>query len=335
LQFKSYLKTFRKPDYQQSPENKKFRAFSFYRILKLGRSQMQMDQEMIRNYTKSNDSSLLGIGKIGFVGFGHMGSTMLRALLINQAIPQDKVIIFTRTQEKIKGFITDYPEVEVAGSLTGLGQKSGRVFICTGTREVKPVLTELAGYLPGDSHVISITGTIEMICLESIFGGRISKIMPTMISEVGEGVTLVCHNSRVTPEDKEFIHSAFGKIGRVKEIREDQVDLAADLTSCAPAFFAAIIHHFTDAAGKHGDFNENEIKNLILPTCYGTAKLLLNCTMDYEGLISRVATKGGISEEGVKILDRRLPEAFNELLTVTLEKRLKTKKLMREQYGLD
>jgi pyrroline-5-carboxylate reductase len=274
------------------------------------------------------------MNKIGFVGYGNMGGTMLRALLKTGSIPEDKVIVFTRTKEKLNKFAADFPKVEIAKDLSDLGPKCDRLFICTGTGEVKHVLTELLKYMPANTHVISITGTIEIVCLESIFGGRITKIMPTMISDVGEGVTLVCHNAKALPGDKEFIRLAFGKIGRVKEISENQFDLAADLTSCAPAFFAAILQNFTITAMKHGNFDKNELINLIVPTCYGTAKLIMEKKVEYEDLISRVATKGGISEEGVKVLNNHLPETFEELLTVTLEKRLKTKKFMREQYGV-
>ena len=52
-------------------------------------------------------------------------------------------------------------------------------------------------------------------------------------------------------------------------------------------------------------------------------------------LISRVATRGGISEEGVKILDARLPGAFNDLLKATLGKRALVLKRTREQYNLE
>jgi pyrroline-5-carboxylate reductase len=275
------------------------------------------------------------MNKIGFVGFGNMGGTMLNALLKSGAIPEDRIIVFTRTREKLKNFLSSYKKVEVAKSLSDLGSKCKYVFICTSTKEVKPVLTELVRFLPEDAYVISIAGTIEIKCLESIFKGRISKIMPTMICEVGEGVTLVCHNSKVLPEDKEFINTTFGNISRVKEIGENQFDLGADLTSCSPAFYAAILENLVETARKHGDFNEDDLKSLVLSTCYGTVKLLMTGNADFGKLILRVATKGGISEEGVKILNNRLPKVFDELLTVTLDKRQKTKKLMREQYGLE
>jgi pyrroline-5-carboxylate reductase len=275
------------------------------------------------------------MGKIGFVGYGNMGGTMVRALLKAKAIPEGQVIVFTRTREKLKDLVEKYPGVEIAVNLYDLGSKCERVFICTGTGEVKTVLTQLVTYLPKDAHVISIAGTIEIECLESIFHGRITKIMPTMISEVGEGVTLVCHNDLILPADRDFIRTTFSKIGGVKEIRQDQFDLAADLTSCAPAFYAAILRSFVAVAVKHGDFKVEELEDLILSTCYGTTKLLKETKVDFNTLISRVATKGGISEEGVRVLDSQLPATLDKLLTVTLYKRQKTKRLMWEQFAVD
>ncbi len=274
------------------------------------------------------------MNKIGFIGFGAMGSIMLKALLDAGAIPEKNVVLNTRTPSKLGDFSKKYPGVKIVDNLPKLASQCVRVFICTGTREVKPVLEELVKYLPQNAHVITITGAIELKCIETIFNGSISKLMPTQIAAIGEGVTLVTHNAKATPADRSFIAKAFGKIGRVKEITEEQIDLAADLTGCSPAFFAAIVRSLAKAAGHHGNFTSDELNDLILPTYYGTAKLLMESGITPDDLIARVATKGGITEEGVKILDKALPNVFDEMLRVTLGKRLKIKQQIREQYGL-
>ncbi|MDR1325232.1 MAG: hypothetical protein LBK00_04265 [Treponema sp.] len=43
--------------------------------------------------------------------------------------------------------------------------------------------------------------------------------------------------------------------------------------------------------------------------------------MTFEELINRVATKGGITEEGTKIIGGKLPGIINEVFEKTLEKR--------------
>jgi pyrroline-5-carboxylate reductase len=56
--------------------------------------------------------------------------------------------------------------------------------------------------------------------------------------------------------------------------------------------------------------------------------------MTIETLINRVATKGGITEEGVKIINERLPETINEMFVKTLEKRkITTEKAQKEFKG--
>jgi pyrroline-5-carboxylate reductase len=273
--------------------------------------------------------------KTGFIGFGRMGSIMLKALLDAGALSQEQVIVFTRTPEKLQDFREKYQKVEIAKSLAELAPQCGRIFICTGTAEVKGVLHELLRYMPGDVHLITITGTIEIECLETMFTGRISKIIPTQIAEVGEGVTLVCHNHKVLPKDREFIHDTFGKIGQVKEMKESQLGLADELSGCAPAFYAAILNNFAEAVKKHGDLTSAEIKEIMIVTFYGTAKLFIDRKVGFTELITRVATPGGITGEGVRIMDRELPAMFDEMLTATMNKREKIKRRMREQYGLE
>jgi len=83
--------------------------------------------------------------KMGFIGFGNMGSIMIKALLDNGALSQEQVIIFTMTQYKLNDFTKKYHNVEIAKSLAELATKCKRIFLCTGTMDLKGVLSELVG----------------------------------------------------------------------------------------------------------------------------------------------------------------------------------------------
>jgi pyrroline-5-carboxylate reductase len=274
------------------------------------------------------------MNKTGFIGFGAMGSIMVEALLSAKALTENEIILNTRTPEKLKAFAAAHPRIEVVRSIRELAVKCHHVFICTGTKETKTVLEEIAHQSYPDVHIITITGVIELKCLESVFSGAVKRIMPTQIAEVGEGVTLVLHNAKVNIADRSFISDIFSKIGKVKEITESQMDLAADLSGCAPAFYAAIMNNLAQVALKRGVLGAEVIKEISLATLYGTAKLMLEKDIDYQDLINRVATPGGITEEGVKILDRTIPSVFDEVLTTTIGKREKIRALMRAQYGV-
>lgn len=67
-------------------------------------------------------------------------------------------------------------------------------------------------------------------------------------------------------------------------------------------------------------------------TFLGTAKLLVENKKGLDELITGVATKGGITEEGVKVLDEHLPFVFDELLEATLNKHQMVKSSMDKMY---
>jgi len=169
--------------------------------------------------------------------------------------------------------------------------------------------------------------------IEKVFNGKISKITPTIISEIGEGITLICHNCKVEDEDKKFIESLLLKIGQVKRIDEEDFALAVELTSCAPGFFASIFEEFMKSALRHNrSLREEEIKEMILYTIYGTSKLFIDKNITFNEVIERVATKGGITEEGVKVLREKLPNIFDELFERTMNKRKMIKEKADELF---
>ncbi|GAB6275056.1 MAG: hypothetical protein STSR0004_19210 [Peptococcaceae bacterium] len=69
---------------------------------------------------------------------------------------------------------------------------------------------------------------------------------------------------------------------------------------------------------------------MVINTLYGTAKLLYEKSMKFDDVVTRVATKGGITQEGVKVLEDKLPEIFNEVFKVTLAKHEMIKNTIQE-----
>lgn len=73
------------------------------------------------------------MNKVGFIGYGHIGSVMLISLLSARAIESEQVIISTRTKSKLDGLKTSYPAVEIAENNQEVAEKSTLLFLCVGT----------------------------------------------------------------------------------------------------------------------------------------------------------------------------------------------------------
>ena len=76
---------------------------------------------------------------------------------------------------------------------------------------------------------------------------------------------------------------------------------------------------------------EEQIVKMVLSTMSATGDLMLQKDMTFEDAVKRVATKGGITEEGTKVIYEEFPSTIDRLFDKTLEKRrLTTEKAEKE-----
>ena len=201
-----------------------------------------------------------------------------------------------------------------------------------GTSDVKEVLEEIKGFISENTHVVYISAALTIHNVERVFNGKITKVMPSLTSQVLEVISLICHNSAVTDREANYINSLFSSIGQVKIIDEVDFDVGADITSCSPAFMALICMQFAQAASNNSRFSMEETEDMVIKTLYGTSKLLYEKNMDFKHLISLVATNGGITEAGIKVLEAELPEIFDKLFSTTIKKHEIIKRELKEHY---
>lgn len=271
--------------------------------------------------------------KIGFIGFGSMGSMILNGFLDSGSINVSEVVVSNRTLSKLKELEEKYPEIEISEKNTNLAEKCNPIFLFVNTGEVKNVLDEINQYLVKDSHIIHISAGLSLETLEKVFSVKITRVIPSLTSEVKEGVSLICHNEKVNLEEKKFVEDIFNHISQVKVVGEEDLDISTDLTSCGPAFMALIIKKFADFGADRSGISEKECEEMVLQTLKGTVKLLTEKEMTFDELISRVATRGGITEEGIKSLEKDLPTVFDNLFNNTSNKRKKLKEDLNKQYN--
>ena len=72
---------------------------------------------------------------------------------------------------------------------------------------------------------------------------------------------------------------------------------------------------------------------MVLNTMVGTGQLMVENNLSYEEVISRVATKGGITEEGVKVIQGAFPKIADTIFDKTLEKRKNVSANVQRMFG--
>ncbi|EIU7103878.1 pyrroline-5-carboxylate reductase, partial [Listeria monocytogenes] len=160
---------------------------------------------------------------------------------------------------------------------------------------------------------------------------QVSKLIPSITTAVGVGTTLIAHAETVNQTNSSWLETTFEHFGHVMTIREENMDIASDLTSSSPGIIAAIFEQFVEAALRRSSLSDAEVFQMINFALAGTSKLLVEEDYTFSGLIERVATKGGITAEGVELSEEQLPQFFDELLDRTQTKYASSKKEIQAQ----
>ncbi|HWQ66088.1 MAG TPA: pyrroline-5-carboxylate reductase dimerization domain-containing protein [Methanospirillum sp.] len=266
--------------------------------------------------------------KIGFIGYGQMNSMLARGFLSSGALTPGQVIVATRTGEKVSELLTTWPGIRLAGSNQELAAAADVIIIGVRPLDLFSVLSEIHQIKGGDAHIISIAGCIRADLIASAHPGRITRILPSVCSTVQAGISLCYHHPGVSSEEAAFIEDLFGTISRVITVEENLFEPAGDLMSCGPALITKMFMEFAAAGSRHSSLSYEEAFEMVLGTALGTA-LLLHDGVKPDDLISRVATPGGITEEGIKILEHDLPTLFDWLFATTLAKHQQVRERVR------
>ena len=260
--------------------------------------------------------------RYGFIGTGSMGSMLVRKFISTGMIAPSDITASSKTGLSARA-LKEKTGISAGSSNIAVAANANVLFICVKPAVVRSVLEEVRSVLKKNVLIVSIAGSVTLADLRDLAGPqhRYVRVMPTVTLEEEAGVSLVAWGPGVNPEDRERILSLFNGIGTAAETKESNFDLYADLTSCAPAFIAVMMREFAAAASRTGAIGPDQAEFFIRRTLAGTARVLDDDGTGFDAIISRVSTKGGITEEGVKVLEVRLPGVFDEMLEATKEKR--------------
>ena len=252
---------------------------------------------------------------IGIIGYGSMGKMLLDRFIDSVS---DNLYVANRTQEKL---IDISNPVTVCRSNAELASCADIIFLCVRPVDLKTILDEIRPVLKNNSLIVSLNGSVTFNQLGKIVRHKMAKAIPSVMAEIGKSQTLVCFNDLVQTDDQKMLKQLLACIGDVIELPEEEMGMGSELVSCMPGFIASIFNVICQEAEKHTAIPEHQIIRMVLNTMSATGELMLEKKLSFGDVVSRVATKGGITEEGTRVIYDRFPETVNQLFEKTLEKR--------------
>lgn len=264
---------------------------------------------------------------IGIIGYGSMGKMLLNKFS-KGGIPRDELVVANRTPGKVK----EAEEIATLATNREAAAGSDILFVCVRPTDLKLVLEEISDVLAPDSLLVSLNGSVSFDSIARVIEHKTAKVIPSLTAEIGRSQTLVCYGPTVTDGDKEALTGLLSLIGDVIELPENEMGMGSELVSCMPGFIASIFDVIVNSAEPHTAIPEDQIVKMVLQTLSATSDLMLQKGLSFEEVVNRVATPGGITEEGTRVVYEGLPDTADLLFERTLAKRRLTAKRAEESF---
>ncbi|TCN24638.1 late competence protein ComER [Mesobacillus foraminis] len=273
--------------------------------------------------------------KIGIIGTGNMGRILAEALIDGNAVSPSSLIITNRTFSKAVELKKVFPGITIGSCAAEVADKADVIFVCVKPHNVYEVLEDIKGMLNREKCVISITSPISVLQLESVLSCSVARAIPSITNRALAGVSLITYGENCSGEWKKEISRIFSSISSPVEINPNITRVASDIVSCGPAFFSYLTQRFILAAVKQTEIDYETATKLSSEMLIGMGELLRKEFYTLPTLQEKVCVKGGITGEGIKVLESEIGEMFEHLFAATHWKFEEDLARSREQFGHD
>jgi competence protein ComER len=254
---------------------------------------------------------------VGFIGTGSMGTILIESLIRSGALNPEQITAANRTAEKVLYLAEKYSGLKAARSNIEVVLEADLIFICVKPSEYKKVLDEIRKVTLPAQIIVSITSPVQIRHLEEQLNCKIAKVIPSITNFMLGGAALCMYGERMEDCDRLMLEELLSHISEPIRIVEKHTRVTSDISSCGPAFFAFLVQKFVDAAVAETGIPYEEAARLASHMLKGTGLLLTDGGFTPESLQKRVAVPGGITAEGLKLMEHELDGMFNRLIRIT------------------
>ncbi|CAG9619387.1 late competence protein ComER [Sutcliffiella rhizosphaerae] len=258
--------------------------------------------------------------KIGMIGTGNMGKILVESFIDSKAVPPEDITITNRSLMKAYHIKEKYKEIHVEETADEVVTASDIIFLCVKPLDIHPLLTKISQHLTNNKCIISITSPVSVGQLQTMISCQVARIIPSITNRALSGVTLLTFGSNVCEEYKEYLIKICSNISTPIHIEENVTRVASDIVSCGPAFFSYILQRFIDGAVNETAISKEQATELASQMIIGMGKLIEKDIYTLQTLQEKVCVKGGVTGEGIKVLENELGDVFNQLIQKTHEK---------------
>lgn len=242
---------------------------------------------------------------IGFIGLGNMASAMIGGMLQKDMVTPGEIIGSCRTEETAKK-IADRFGIETTTDNSIVAQAADILVLAVKPQFFPEVIAQIKDEVNADALIISIAAGKTMDYIETQFGRplKLVRCMPNVPALVGEGITSVSRNERVSDEEMKQAMELLSSMGKASEIPERLIDAVVGVSGSSPAYVFLFIEAMADGAVAAG-MPRSQAYEFAAQAVLGSAKMVLETGKHPGELKDMVCSPGGTTIQAVKVLEEK------------------------------
>ncbi|MHA1793352.1 MAG: pyrroline-5-carboxylate reductase [Promethearchaeota archaeon] len=272
----------------------------------------------------------MDIKKLGVIGVGAMGSTMVKVIINQGLIKPENVNVHDVNLERMEHVKEEFGVNINFESNSDLVKNSDTILMAVKPQELKNLLLDIASVMDESKFIITIVTGVPMSFYEKFTGKSfpIARVMPNTPALVHSGVSCVSFNKLVSVSQKADSITLLKAVGVVHEVPEKYLDAVTGLSGSGPAYVYYFLEGLTDGGVKMG-LPRDLARSLATDTIIGSLKLMKETGKHPMLLKDQVTSPGGTTIDALHVLEN---ENLRGILIKAVETATRKSKLLSTQF---
>ncbi len=239
----------------------------------------------------------------GFIGAGNLAYAIVKGAIRSEKIENSSIHVYDVSEDAMNKFQSEFG-VNKGSSAIEIAEKCNVIFLTVKPKIIPTVLSEIKETVKKTGSVlVSAAAGVTLSQLGQVLGETfpVIRIMPNLNAAVCETITSVCPNKYTSKEHLSKAEAFLNSVGKTVMIPEELFSEFCAIAGCSPAFTYLFIDSLAKGAHKNG-MNKKQALKIAAQAVYGSAKMLLESEDHPWELIDAVCSPGGVTIEGVSVL---------------------------------
>ncbi|MBN2110300.1 MAG: pyrroline-5-carboxylate reductase [Methanosarcinaceae archaeon] len=241
--------------------------------------------------------------KLGFIGTGKMGSSLIKGICEAGIIPSSRIYASDVFEASLKE-LHDSLHINVSTDNVDVVKNADMIVLAVKPQILRSVLSHIKEAAGNDKLVISIAAGVKLETIENMLneGSRVVRVMPNIAATVAEAASAISPGRNASVEDADDVLTIFGSVGSSLIVPEHLMDAVTGLSGSGPAFIFPVIEAMADGGVFEG-LDRSSAMVLAAQTVMGAAKMVLETGTHPGQLKDMVTSPGGTTIRGVHVLE--------------------------------